>query len=142
MDKSKKYGGLLVNNFADHQDTFIQLARKGSSEDLKGLLEHPRLMFWGDLDREGMCIYMSLKKSFSQVKLSGLYQPMMDHLKNGNAHPYSKGADKEGQRIFKNDDQLLNCILDACKNTAVDQEIVTGDQIMRYAGVPMNFWVG
>lgn len=83
LDKSKDYGGMLVNNLIEHQESLIPLTRAGSPGqiDIRALLQHENLLFWGDLDIAGMQIYTHLKKSFPQIQLSGLYRPMLTHIK-------------------------------------------------------------
>lgn len=132
LDKSKEYGKLMVNNLTDHRESLISLTRNGSPEDLTKLLESPNLMFWGDLDMAGMLIYSNLKKSFPNVKLSALYQPMLEHLRNGTAHPYVKAVGKEGQRLFKSNCKMVTGILAECREVAVDQEVVTGEQVIMF----------
>lgn len=95
---------LLANNLALHQSSLIPLIRKGNPPDLTVLLQDKELMFWGDLDMAGLKIYSDLKLSFPQIRLSGLYYPMVDLLHQGMAHPYVKATGKEGQKPFNSNE--------------------------------------
>jgi hypothetical protein len=66
----------------------IPLLRSGRPPALRDLLEHERLLHWGDLDRAGLAIFNALLASRPQLRLSGLYGPMVDLLREGGGHPY------------------------------------------------------
>lgn len=136
LDKSKEYGQMLVNNLKEHSDHLIHLTHNGQPESIEKLLSHPQLHFWGDLDKAGMQIYSDLRQSFPQIQLSALYQPMIEHLRSGNAHTYSKASGKEKQKTSNSDDPLVSGILSLCKTLAVDQEVIGEEQIATYMNEP------
>ena len=141
LDKGKDHGKLLENNIVEHRDSLIPIVRKGSPESLKNLFGNTNIFFWGDLDQAGLQIYHNIKKSLSNLKLSALYWPMLEYLKQGNSHPYVKAVGKEGQTAFKGDREDLEEILIACESFAVDQESIRGELIMDLCGAgfpPIN----
>ena len=74
------------------------MSRRGHSHHLASLLEHPRLYFWGDLDREGLRIARALRSKLPQLILSALYEPMCESVKQREtSHPYVAMAGKAGQ---------------------------------------------
>jgi len=97
IDRDARHGELLVENLTNRCDQIIRLVRAGDPPDIPELLGHPNLFFWGDLDPAGFMIYSQLKASFPQIRLSALYEPMLEILKNGGGHPYCKCVGKEGQ---------------------------------------------
>lgn len=135
LDKELKYGELLVNNISQHSlENTVMLTRKGTPDSLVKLLSHPKLFFWGDLDFGGLQIFQQLKKSLPNLRLSGIYHCLVKELQLDNAHPYSKAVAKDGQKIFSSDDFEIQELLKLCRHSAVDQESIKGDDIMRYAG--------
>lgn len=84
-----------------------------------------RILFWGDLDREGLRIYASLQSILPGIGLSAAYSLMEAELRRGNSHPYGPFAGKSiDQRNASLADPALRSLLDAVKNRAVDQEAV------------------
>lgn len=89
--------------------------------------------FWGDLDHAGLGIYLSLKSIIPDLALSALYQPMLAALKQKGAnHPYCTLVDKAGQLPLTAADPAVQALAQACLTRAVDQELVSDDDIRRY----------
>ena len=113
------------------------------SKDVKGLhdlLSHSNLFFWGDLDIEGMKIFERLKRRLPQLRLSGLYTPMVEAIKSpGNRHEYAQLACKPLQKPFSPQFEETAALLVLCSNYAVDQEFVSSDKIFEYAEKEINF---
>ncbi len=107
------------------------LIRKGNPPGWDALLRHDRLLFWGDLDLEGLAIFERLRSHNPKVALSGLYQPMVDCLKEDGGHPYCKSAGKGGQVPNTYGDDIESLVA-LCLEQAVDQEVVSGEQILRW----------
>lgn len=107
------------------------LIRKGNPPGWDELLCHKRILFWGDLDLEGLAIFERLRRYNSRIALSGLYQPMVDCLKEDGGHPYCKPVGKVGQvpNTYGND---ISSLVALCQEQAVDQEVVTENQISRW----------
>ncbi|NFV80074.1 Wadjet anti-phage system protein JetD domain-containing protein [Magnetospirillum aberrantis] len=83
------------------------------------------ILFWGDLDREGLRIYMSLRSVFPGIRLSAAYGLMEAELRRGNSHPYGPFAGKStDQRSIALDDPALFPLLEAVNDRAVDQEAI------------------
>lgn len=83
------------------------------------------ILFWGDLDREGLRIYASLRSAIPGLRLSAAYGLMEAELRRGNSHPYGSFAGKStDQRSAALDDPALFTLLEAVKDRAVDQEAV------------------
>ena len=136
LEKDLKYGELLVGNLnIENRENVILLTRKGSPDPLHTLLSHKKLYFWGDLDLGGLQIFLKLQQNLPHLKLSGLYQCLVEEFKSGNAHPYTKAVAKEGQRPFSVGNQEIKELFEICLQGGVDQEVVWPDEIMSFAGV-------
>lgn len=102
------------------------LSRTGSGHNLGALFAHPRMFFWGDLDREGLRIAMALKQHLPQLQLSGLYLPMRALVRQREtSHPYVSLSGKALQAAWTRiGDELLDDLAASCEVRAVDQEAV------------------
>jgi len=123
-----EYGNQLVDQLQKISSVKI-LVRKGSPGELAQLLKHPNLFFWGDLDREGVGIYLRLRSSFPGLRISALYKPMIDLIKNGHGHPYCILVSKDNQREYSADIPDADALLNLCQEKAVDQESVSFNDI-------------
>jgi len=74
------FGRQLAELIERKRDSLIPLVRSGSPAALSDLLAHQNLLFWGDLDPEGLRIFERLRKRLPQLRLSALYQPMIEAL--------------------------------------------------------------
>lgn len=96
----------------------------GNPRALETLLGAEKLFYWGDLDVAGLMIFTEARKRLPQLRLSALYEPMIDLLATGGGHPYASATDKAGQRSWQCADPQVSPLLDACAKRAVDQEWV------------------
>lgn len=106
------------------------LSRSGGGHSLDQLFGHPRMFFWGDLDREGLRIAMALKQHLPQMELSGLYAPMRRLVAQPeSSHPYTGLSGKALQSPWTaTGNQLLDDLASSCEVRAVDQEAVNAKQ--------------
>lgn len=105
----------------------------GTPPQVSELLQHKSVSFWGDLDLEGLRIYLRLRKIIPVLTLSALYEPMLIAVQiPGKSHPYAKVTAKHSQsnREIPSQDIALSILAAACKDRAVDQELVTLESIV------------
>jgi hypothetical protein len=107
----------------------IALVRGGSPPPITSLLDHPRLLHWGDLDRSGLLIFYTMRATRPHLRLSALYAPLIDLLHGGGGHPYAEATGKPKQDHWNTDDETLTALLKLCTNRAVDQEYIGPDII-------------
>lgn len=137
LDKDERQ--MLVENLTTHLSSLEILVRDGKPPSIIELLRNERLFFWGDLDLAGMMIYSQLKSSFPQIRLSGIYTPMLRKMTENGGHPYVRCTGKEGQRkTFKIIDSLVETILSHCLECGLDQEAVSIDEIEKYACLELD----
>ncbi|PZQ31857.1 MAG: hypothetical protein DI562_04645 [Stenotrophomonas acidaminiphila] len=100
------------------------LSRSGQGHALPRLLAHPKLFFWGDLDREGLRIALALKQRLPHLSLSALYAPMCALAKeHKTSHPYVAMSGKALQSSWvRTGDELMDELARSCELRAVDQE--------------------
>ena len=100
------------------------LSRSGEVHALGSLFAHPRLLFWGDLDREGLRIALALRRNLPTLSLSALYAPMCALVnQRETSHPYLDMSGKALQAPWvRTGDELLDKLADCCEDRAVDQE--------------------
>lgn len=130
------YGAQLVAIIESGK--MISVIRDGNPPSLRELINHQDLTFWGDLDPAGLHIFHRLQRQLPQLSLSALYQPMINRLKAGYGHPYTKATGKEGQSLQAISDPLAVSLLELCTERGVDQEIVNGDDCRAYVGALQN----
>lgn len=133
IDRDAKHGELLVENLTNRCDQIIRLVRAGDPPDIPELLSHPNLFFWGDLDPAGFMIYSQLKASFPQIRLSALYEPMVDALRSGIGHVYCKSVGKEGQRFQAVKFEEIGALLRECSGYGIDQEYISLNVVKDFA---------
>ncbi len=127
------FGNQLVRLVEDGH--LVPLVRAGTPPSLEKLFAHERLFFWGDLDPAGMDIFQRLRRILPHIRLSALYRPMMESIKNGGGHPLVSLTGKEGQEPLKDVNLLPRELSQICTCCGVDQESVTREDIKRYADV-------
>lgn len=108
---------------------------------LNELFAHPNIFFWGDLDVAGMQIFKRLAAKIPHIKLSALYQPMINAIKREECrHPYVAAVGKDGQSRMSvhapQDD--VQWMVSLCRQFAVDQEIVADHEIVQLAGQALH----
>lgn len=131
---SDDYGNQLAS-VLEGKSPLVGAVCGGTPPAISSLLNHPEIFFWGDLDVEGVKIYRRLKNRISRLELSALYTPMIYAASNrSTSHPYIKAAAKHKQRkIDFLDDTCCRYLIESCRSRAVDQEIVTCDEIVKYS---------
>ncbi|MBB3140576.1 Wadjet anti-phage system protein JetD domain-containing protein [Halomonas organivorans] len=92
---------------------------------LARLLRLPRLTYWGDLDAEGLRIFLRLKSQLPGLRLSALMAPLADALRQGSGHPLHRLTGKEGQRAAR-------------LPRGMDQEWLEDKQVLALAGLPLS----
>lgn len=119
--------GLSWSGIAESIGTrnIVQLARAGAPPEFAVAIKQTPCLFWGDLDREGLNIYLQLKAKIPQLKLSALYLPMIEMMRDkGHSHPYCQLVEKVNQKMPLSDDILVSRLAKLCADRAVDQEAV------------------
>lgn len=117
------YGNALTEA-VEQVDRLVPLVRRGNPPAPRALLRHPRIFFWGDLDKEGLRIYSRLQKRIPMLRASALYWPMTKAMKQGQSHPYTKATAKERQFDVETVPNDIISLVPLCLYRGVDQEIV------------------
>lgn len=125
---SEDFGNQLLASVA-YGDGLIALVREGRPPSPAALLAHPRVYFWGDLDREGLRIYGGLRQRIPQLRLSALYRPMIAAFHAGASHPYAKATCKDKQAASQIAPDDGRDLIELCGLRAVDQEYVGPEDI-------------
>lgn len=99
---------------------------------------HPRIFFWGDLDREGLRIYASLRSRIPALRASALYLPMVEAMQKGMSHAYVKATAKEKQGTAQHIPEDAQCLVPLCMERGVDQEILSQADIASLAGYSLE----
>jgi hypothetical protein len=127
------FGRQLASQIEEQRDQLIQLRRHGAPPELQQLFKHQNLTFWGDLDPEGLRIYMRLKQRLPQLQLSPLYEAMGAHLAGDGGHPYHAVTGKEGQVALTEaetrDFPELAALAAACAHCGLDQEALSEEAL-------------
>lgn len=140
LSKSQEdYGNQLAFMAEERFANAITLTREGAyCPSARELLNHPMITFWGDLDVAGIQIFERLAKKIPQIRLSALYEPMIEAINDPHSrHPYVSAVGKSGQKEkcrnqpLRQDAQFVQAY---CEQWAVDQEIVSGQDIEKLAG--------
>lgn len=132
LDKRYRHGEMLVSNICDHKNDLIQLIRAGSPDTIQNVLSHENIFFWGDFDIAGLQIYLTLKNTYPDIKLCGLYDTMLNKVKSTGGHPYVKIVGKNGQKSFNNTDDDIALYLKNCVDVGYDQEGIDQEEIVAY----------
>lgn len=138
-NSASEYGNQLAG--AIETGGAIMLRRtEGSHTSFEQLIQHPETHFWGDLDIAGMQIFERIATRIPHLKLSALYEPMIDAVSNSaNRHPYVASVGKAGQKSFRFTRNDTEALLRYCDKWAVDQEIVNEQEIQVHAGAVLKF---
>lgn len=136
------FGRQLASQIETQGQKLIQLRRHGNPPDLATLFHHTNLTFWGDLDPEGLRIYMRLKRRLPNLRLSSLYESMVAQLIREGGHPYHVATGKEGQvPLTTSELQTFAEVAElayACANKGLDQEALSSAAIQAYTMQPMD----
>jgi hypothetical protein len=124
------YGNALVESVGAGT-SLIPLVRRGNPPIPGVLFRHPRIFFWGDLDREGLRIYSALRTRIPAVRLSAIYGPLCEFVRQRQGHPYTKATAKNTQRDAGDVPDDAIALVTLCESRAVDQEIVPREEIAR-----------
>lgn len=122
------FGNSLVESIG-MADQLVALVRCGDPPPPSTLLRHPEIFFWGDLDREGLRIYASLKKRLPTLRASALYQPMIEAIQRGQSHPYAKATAKDKQGAADTVPTDAAFLVPVCASRALDQEAISRTDI-------------
>lgn len=126
------YGNSLLEAVTQ-ADRLVPLTRKGNPPSPKALFKHSKILFWGDLDREGLRIYASLRKGLPALRASALYLPMFEAMKRGFSHPYAKAVAKNKQGTTEHVPDDVLSLVGCCSDRGIDQEMVGREVIARLA---------
>ncbi|WP_280347436.1 Wadjet anti-phage system protein JetD domain-containing protein [Pseudomonas sp. BN414] len=125
------YGyGLTMENFgarlaANH---VVACPAYGDAINLKSAMDQLPTFFWGDLDREGLRIFESLREQIPGLALSAAYEAMESRCFNPMlCHPYHRLFEKDGQRFPRGSTPETAHLAKRCSNRAVDQEALGFD---------------
>ncbi len=133
------YGAQLAELLVSRPRLPHPLIRRGSPPDINSLLQHEALFFWGDLDPEGLRIFEWIKRKWGHLRLSALYQPMIDALRDiARSHPYVPVTGKDGQSPWTSDDAQVATLMKQCTERGVDQESVSASEIARLCRLPLG----
>ena len=125
--------GLTMANFGDKlaRDQVIACPTDRTSGHepyaLKTLFGRVPVLFWGDLDREGLRIFASLRRAIPSIRLSAAYGVMARQLAENGGHPYHKLFGKPNQRAPVEMDEGLVALANLCRDRALDQEALGRD---------------
>ncbi|MDB5844484.1 MAG: hypothetical protein JWP79_1794 [Polaromonas sp.] len=113
----------------DKASRLIPLVRAGHPPSPGMLFLHPRIFFWGDLDREGLRIYASLRQRIPALRASALYLPMAEAAQQGLSHPYVKATAKDNQAMLGHLPEDALWLASLCAERGVDQEFLSQAEI-------------
>ncbi len=125
------YGyGLTMENFGARltANQIVACPAYGDSVNLKSAINQLPTLFWGDLDREGLRIFESLREQLPHLALSAAYEDMEKRCSNPMlCHPYHRLFEKEGQRLPRGSTSESAHLAQRCNERAVDQEALGFD---------------
>lgn len=120
------YGyGLTMHNFATHLHSGKVTAcpSRGERPNLKKLIKSKPVLLWGDLDKEGLRIFESLRREIPDISLSAAYAEMEKLVSIPRcSHPYHRLFDKAAQREAKGETPEVAHLNKVCCDRAIDQE--------------------
>lgn len=130
------YGNQLAG-VVEHGSACVLNRSHGAAPTLQAILSHPIIQFWGDLDTAGMQIFCRLAAQIPHLALSALYHPMAQAIEvDVRRHPYVDAVGKAGQSrmIVQSAREDVRTLLHLCERCAVDQEMVSSEEIVELAG--------
>lgn len=131
LSLSRSQHGEQLAAMVECRTTPRTLRRAGNPPDWQHLLKHERILFWGDLDLEGLAIFERLHSHNPRIGLSGLYRPMLDHLRADIGHPYCTLVGKAGQSPPLQPSDCASMI-EVCRQQCLDQEWLSEPLISRW----------
>ena len=138
LSRSGEAYGNGLSDAIEQADRLVPLIRKGNPPSPKTLLGHSKILFWGDLDREGLRIYASLRKGLPALRASALYLPMREVMEKGVSHPYAKATAKEKQGATERVPEDAIPLASVCSDRGLDQEAVSREEIARLASLSLE----
>lgn len=138
LSRSGEAYGNSLTEVVEQADKLIPLIRKGNPPLPNTLLKHPKILFWGDLDREGLRIYTRLRKGVPALRASALYLPMVKAIKMGMSHPYAKATAKERQGVAERVPEDASFLVELCTDRGIDQEAIGREEIARLASLSLE----
>lgn len=142
LSRSGEAFGQQLASIVAKPGTLIPLVRAGRPPAPHVLLTNPNITFWGDLDHEGLRIFLRLKRVIPQIELSALYGPMAERLGNGGGHPYAAITGKDGQAPLTSAESASSAAIGwlsaCCATAALDQEAIEDADIEMLAGLPLD----
>ena len=117
--------GLTMENFGNRLATgqIVACRAYGDTVNLYDAISQLPAFFWGDLDREGVRIFESLRRQIPDLALSAAYASMDKRLTNPQlCHPYHALFEKDGQRVISGATPEATYLARRCSDRAVDQE--------------------
>lgn len=118
--------GLSLGNALQDSGRMRLVGQGVANVNLTELLRLSNLTYWGDLDPEGMRIYLRLSRSLPRLNLSALLAPMIEAFGDGLTHPLDALTGKAGQRA--GDDW----------QRGLDQECLEDHHLLELAGQALN----
>jgi hypothetical protein len=134
------YGyGLTLENFSGKLEKNAVIACPTDNErqaDLLKILSKTCVIYWGDLDKEGLSIFESLQINIPQLRLSSIYSRMLeDVIKIG--HPYHALFDKAGQKNKLYRLSISASVIDKSQDRALDQEMYCQESYLNEIFAPL-----
>lgn len=127
---SEDYGRNLT--FAIEVDDFATVVRSGQPPTPRRAFACEHLAFWGDLDPEGFRIYRRLRNRLPHLRLSALYEPMLELLEAAGGHPLDEATGKAGQKAGAE-----HHLAEHCATRGIDQEAVCEPELLRRYSVAL-----
>jgi len=129
LSRSGEAYGNNLSESVEKASRLVPLIRAGQPPSPGRLFLHPRIFFWGDLDREGLRIYASLRQRIPALRASALYAPMAKAAQQGLSHPYVKATAKDNQAMLGHLPEDVLCLVPLCTERGVDQELLSQAEI-------------
>jgi hypothetical protein len=137
-NSASEYGNQLAGAIETGRAILLRCT-EGAHISFNQVLQHPEIHFWGDLDIAGMQIFERIASKIPHLKLSALYEPMIQAVAlPAGRHPYVAAVGKAGQKPFRFMRSDTGALLGHCDKWAVDQEIVSEHDLQIHAGAVLQ----
>ena len=139
LSKSDESFGEQFVDVVSKSSSVITLSRRAYNVEFKHAIDEAResLFFWGDLDLSGLDIYGRLKKLLPSLRLSRLYQPMIEELQRGGGHTY-QCVRKDKQNLGEFDFDEIRLLSKLCLSSGIDQEFVDMEKHLNLSILGIN----